>query len=439
MPAKISLSQLPLDLEDGLRLRFAHCDDSQQLSDFHNIKDTQWTRDLKSANHPMVKASDFTLVEDIKSNKIVSSMWFQSQTWSYRDISFQVGEAFQVSTDPKHRRRGLVRNQFDIFHAWSAVQGDLVQVVSGIPWFFRQFGYEMAMNLDIGGSRRIYQTHVPFLRKDEEEIFHLRLPEGKDYTFIRRLYEQNCQRQIFRSCRSSAQWEFEFQVGAKNPKKRREWFAIENSEKEFLGYVQYDIGKRYDTTLEKITLMLNIHQLEIVPEVSYLNLIPSLLRNLWHHGQQKDDIQALNFKLGIDHPSYEVLPRNSATENNYAWYIRVPDAVAYLQHIKPALEKNLERSVAQGYNGEFKVNFFRSGLKLKISKGKIIEISDWMPLDVFEGNPRFPDLTFLQLIFGRRRFRALAEEYPDLYGDKQAATVFDCLFPPFTGNIWKVV
>ena len=211
--------------------------------------------------------------------------------------------------------------------------------------------------------------------------------------------------------------------------------------------MQFDIGQQYDATLENMALMLNIHQLEIVPDVSYLNLMPSLLRGLWIQGQctaetehpRQDGIQALNFKLGMDHPSYVTLPRNSVTENNHAWFIRVPDLVAYLRHIKPALEKNLEGSVAQSYSGEFRVNLFRNGLKLRISKGKITEISDWVPQDVFAGNPRFPDLIFLQLIFGWRRFRSLAKEYPDVYGDKQAAIVFDCLFPSFTGNIWKVV
>lgn len=447
MRANISLSQLPLDLGDGLRLRFAHCGDTEQLSNFHGIRDSQWIQDLKSASHPLVKASDFTLVEDLESNRIVSSMWLQSQTWLYRDIPFQCGEVYHVATDPKYRRRGLVRSQFDVFHDWSAAQGDLIQVVSGIPWFYRQFGYELAMHLDIGGSRRVYQTHVPLLQRNGKESFHLRLPKSEDHNFIQGLYEQSCQRQLFASCRSSAQWEYEFQVGAKNPKKRREWLIIQNLEGECLGYVQYDIGQQYDSILEKMALMLNIHQLEIVSDVSYLNLMPSLLRNLWIQGQHTADtkgprqngIQALNLKLGIDHPSYEALPHNTITDNNHAWFIRVPDLVGYLQRIRPALEKNLEGSVAQGYHGEFRVNCFRNGLNLKISKGKITEISNWEPQDVFEGNPRFPDLVFLQLIFGRRRFRTLAKEHPDVYGDKQAATVFDCLFPPFTGNVWKVV
>ena len=96
-------------------------------------------------------------------------------------------------------------------------------------------------------------------------------------------------------------------------------------------------------------------------------------------------------------------------------------------------------SAARGFSGVFDVNLFRSGFTLGIKRGKIEEIADFSPRDVFDGNPRFPEWAFLQLVFGRRRFRDLAEEHPDVFGDRKAAAVFDGLFPPFTGTLWKVV
>ncbi len=41
--------------------------------------------------------------------------------------------------------------QFEEVHKWSAERGHKVQVITGIPYYYRQFGYEMA--LDLTGRR----------------------------------------------------------------------------------------------------------------------------------------------------------------------------------------------------------------------------------------------------------------------------------------------
>lgn len=55
---------------------------------------------------------------------------------------------------PEYRRRGLVRAQFDVIHQWSAARGQLVQVISGIPFYYCQFGYEMGLALSGGRGHR---------------------------------------------------------------------------------------------------------------------------------------------------------------------------------------------------------------------------------------------------------------------------------------------
>jgi hypothetical protein len=41
-----------------------------------------------------------------------------------------------------YRGRGLVRTLMDLVHGWSAERGDLLLVIAGIPYFYRQFGYD---------------------------------------------------------------------------------------------------------------------------------------------------------------------------------------------------------------------------------------------------------------------------------------------------------
>ena len=86
---------LPRDLGDGLLLRFAQADDIDAVVAFNQrIHDDwcgPWTRDLMSGQHPAAQASDFTIVEDTKGARIVSSQCLISNTWTYGGIPFGCG------------------------------------------------------------------------------------------------------------------------------------------------------------------------------------------------------------------------------------------------------------------------------------------------------------------------------------------------------------
>ncbi len=143
--------------------------DSEQLSAFNarvhmeegmkqpDQRISQWTNDLIRRPHPTTSAADFTIVEDINSKQIVSTLVLISQTWSYAGIDFKVGCPELVGTDPAYRERGLVRAQFETIHEWSADRGELMQGITGIPYYYRQFGYEMG--LELGGEKRVYTTN----------------------------------------------------------------------------------------------------------------------------------------------------------------------------------------------------------------------------------------------------------------------------------------
>ena len=116
----------------------------------------------------------------------------------------------------------------------------------------------------------------------------------------------------------------------------------------------------------------------------------------------------------------------------------MPDLVAFLRHIRPALEKNLEGTVAEGYSGNLKLNFYQSGIKFEFERGQMTESSDWSPKSFEDGDAQFPDLTFLQLLCGRRRLDELDASFADCWASDEATVLLDCLFPPFTGEIWQL-
>lgn len=147
------------NLDDGLVMRGAVPDDVDRLADYnaemHHEPGSdepafyigEWTRDLITKPHPRMRLDDVIVVENPDSGEIVSSCIYFDQTWSYCGIPVPVGRPEIVSTHPDYRNRGLIRKQFDLMHGWGDERGHLVQGITGIPYYYRQFGYEMALEM----------------------------------------------------------------------------------------------------------------------------------------------------------------------------------------------------------------------------------------------------------------------------------------------------
>ena len=84
----------------------------------------------------------------------------------------------------------------------------------------------------------------------------------------------------------------------------------------------------------------------------------------------------------------------------------MPDLPAFVRHIGGVLEGRLAQSVAVGHSGALRLSFFGDGLLLRFEGGRLAEVAPCPHfLSAEEAGPqgaRFPDLTFLQLLFGCR-------------------------------------
>lgn len=429
------LSHLPPDLGDGLVMRLAGEADAERLIEFHRRMHSEgvaaWTHDLTCGRHPTSRVGDFALVEDVGEGKIVSTVCLISQTWSYGGVPFPVGQPEIVVTDEQYRRRGLVRRLFEVIHALSAARGQLMLGITGIPWFYRQFGYEMALSL--GGGRGVPVGHVAGL--EDGEACALRPATADDRPFIRQVCERAAQRQPFAGVRSEEEWRYEFEGRSEKSDRRGAWSVIQDADGSRLGYVLHAPRPRDGRFV--------VGQLEYAEGACYLDRMPGLLRHLRVYGQslasegQGGRVDTLMLWLGGDHPLYAPLEGAVSVEEPYAWYIRVPDLVAFLNRVRPALERNLEGTIAAGVTRECKLSFFRSGLRLQLDRGRITAIEAWPPVPG-AAEAAFPDLTFLQLLCGRRRVEELQAAFPDCRAGRATAALLDCLFPPFRGKLWHM-
>lgn len=441
-------SPLIRDLGDGLILRHATPNDAEALAEFNSRIHSDWegeldryvaswTRDLLLRPHPTFSPGDFTIVEDTRQGKIASSLNLISQTWAYDGIPFPVGRPELVGTDPAYRNRGLVRAQFEEIHRWSAERGELVQAITGIPYYYRLFSYEMALNLS--GGRAGYAAMVPELPEGQSEPYQVRPAAEADISFLSRLYDQAMQRGPIHILRDEAMWRNELTGKSADNGNRMVIHIIETSTGEPVGLLGHP-PFRWDT-------MLVAQLYELVPGLSWAAVTPSVVRFLRRAGQEilpyhdEKPWQGYGFWLGEAHPVYRVfeerLPR---VRKPYAWYMRVPDLPAFIRHITPALEKRLAASVMVGHTGELTISFYRDGLRLVFENGRITTVEPYRPTPYgHSGGALFPGLTFLQLLFGYRSLDELRYAFADVgVQSDEVAALLNILFPRQASNLWPV-
>ena len=437
----------PYTLDKNLVLRHATKADADRLASFNG----KWlsddgpdspergleisTRDLLQKPHPTFQPSDCTIVEDRGTGEIVSSIMLFPQTWTYAGIPFGIGRPELVATHPDHRRKGLVRAQMDYLHEKSAAYGHLMQAITGIPWFYRQFEYEMA--LDLGGGRIMFGANVPELTADEEEEHAIRKATPADIPFLADVYAHITAPFLFACPRDPSLWEYE--ITGRDPASGNKMIIciISTADGSPVGFCVHP-ARLWGNNLGMIMLGIN-------KQNSWLEIMPAVMRYAWQTGQiyaksEGKELKGVIFELGSKHPVYELfrkcLPKKI---DPYAWYVRVPDIPGFLRHITPALEKRLERSYLPEYSGKVRLNFYRSGIEIEFSKGRIISVDPWMPMPDQRGDISFPDLTFLQLLCGSRSFAELSAFYPDCYTRKDEIRVLvETLFPKQGSEVWGV-
>jgi hypothetical protein len=440
---------LPIDLGAGLALRRATAADAEALVAFNEEihRDpgsvgpdkgvAAWTRDLMLREHPTFDVGDFTLVEDTRSGAIVSSLNLISQTWSYSGIGFGVGRPELVGTHPDYRRRGLVRAQFEVIHTWSAERGQKMQAITGIPWYYRQFGYEMALAL--GGGRVGYKANVPHLKEGEAEPYRVRPATEADLPFIASVSEHAAKRHRLACVRDVALWRYELDGRSQDSVRRTELRLVETAGGEPVGFLIYSTHFFGGPKLAVVVY-------ELKPGASWLDVTPCVLRYIGAIGQERarrdgGEFESFIFALGTEHPAYQVVSnRLPDVRRPYAWYVRVPDLPDFLRHIGPALERRLDESPLAGYSGEFKLNFYRDGLRLSFEKGRLVGAGAWLPASGEWGDAAFPGLTFLQVLLGYRSLDELLYAFPDCgVGSDAARALLNALFPKQTSDVWGVI
>lgn len=378
-------------------------------------------------SHPLARAEDVTVVVDDATGQIVSSQALMRQPWRFAGIPLDVGQVEFVATHRDYRRRGLVRQQMEMMHERCVERGWLVQAITGIPAFYRQFGYEFA--LEKGGGWRASRTDLEDVAKRATHAYRVRIADAADIPFLISADLHAQQRSLVSCERDTALWQYEL-TGRTAPNMFLTHVCIIESRQGVpVGYLVHPPQASTSTSW--------VDRFEVSAEIAWIDVTPDVVRYLLETWAQ--DAVHIGFWLGSNHPIYELLPRTLT--KRYApdaWYVRVPDLAAFLNRVKPVLQERLASSAAAGYSGTITLNFFSSGLRLTIEKGQIA-VERWSPLAPRDGDARFPANSFLPLLFGNRSLAELEDTYADCQVDEEMVwVVLNQLFPKQPSSIWWI-
>ncbi len=405
-------------------------------------------RVMLSPGFPLMGPGDFAVVEDtnLPERPVVACLCCWSHRWNLGGVSFGVGRPEIVATLSPYRKRGLIRSLFEMFHARSAARSEMVQAITGIGYYYRQFGYEYA--LDLGGSRRFALDAVPPRTAGEVEPYTLRPATIDDLPHLQALYAQICRRSLVYTEATKDQlgyyitaWD-EPIVRSQQPEivgLSLRMYMIVDPAGEVRGFLSLAARRR--------TNKLGVYDIEMYEGVNWMAALPSLLRAIGDIGRQirpmspdAPPFSEIMLALGRSSPAYQVLDAtlHARADTVYAWYVRVPDVPGFVRHIAPALEQRLADSILSGYSGELKLELYRDGLRLQIEHGRLAAVEPWTSPD-FEEDAALgcPPLLFSQLLFGYRSISDLLETYPDVWvKDAAARLVLETLFPKQPSNVW---
>lgn len=429
-------------LGDGFTLRWLQQNDEASLVALYDtvFDDTppyvsQYVMEQLHGKSPIGIHDDVAVVAD-KDNRIVAATLLLRMPLDYAGVLVPAGRPEIVAAHPDVRNRGFIRNIFHLIHARSAFRGDLVQGITGIPYYYRQFGYEYALTL--GGHYQMPFSSIPAASATAPDTITLRRATTDDVMALLMLYERDKRRlhngkpMLVTSHVDATYMRYAIATNQSHDP----WvpYVIESSDGTVIGSL-FTNRVRFGA--------IEVRSLTTEPHVPLYRIFDALCRQLVQvaatmtpNNDSTPPASEIQFWLGVDHPAYQLIARQPHQQHRpYGWYIRVDDIPTFVQHIVAPLEKRLSQSTMAGYTGTLNIDMYRSGLQLVFDKGKITA-KPWKRDGAWQNmrtpgaaQAGYPPLVMLQQLFGLHSLSVLRDFYPDIYASHEAHQLLDTIFP----------
>jgi hypothetical protein len=407
-------------LPDGLILRTVHDGrDIERLAVFNGIIHGPELSSVvtgMSKHYPGMEPADWVFVEDPQSGEVLSSLCLVPWTLRYGSVDLHVGEMGLVGTLEAYRRRGLVRKQVDYFKRRLVERGCLLSFIQGIPYYYRQFGYEYALPLE--GGLRMTGRELPDLTVPP---FTFRPATVDDLPVLQQFYDEAAADLAIGVVRNAAQWRYLLQHPRATTVVPEFWLVLDAQER-VAGYFMLPEHHFYEelsiNEVSRLSFDAALAVLRRCREIAAERNLPGVRLNLPAHTTIARLAQAVG----------------AHDMGTYSWQIHVTDMAALLRAIAPVLEERLAASPFASMTREVQFCFFRDSVLLRFVQGKIIEVTAG---GAAQGTINFPPLKMIPLLFGYRTIDQLRLVTPDINVAGVWRLLVETLFPQTQGFIYS--
>ena len=412
------------ELPNGLILRsVANAADVERLAAFnstiHGTGVADMTREL-ILHHPDTRPEHWLYVEDSSKSEIVSSLCLIPWTLHYGEVTLQAGEMGIVGTREDHRHQGLVRAQAARHAALLRMGGYHLSHIQGIPYFYRQFGYEYALPLE-GGWRLELDMIRDAAGSPAEHTY--RLANASDIASLRRLYGRATSDLAASTARSEGVWRYLLGPSMQTEMMAETWLVLDAQEKRvaYLRIPRAGFGEGL-----------------IVNEASQLSAPTSaaVLRQLkrWSVDRGKPYIRLCLPETSTLVEAARYLGAHSL--GHYAWQIKLVDIRQLMLRIGPVLERRIAESPFAGLTEIVCLNLYRKAYALHFREGRLESVESLGFSE--QGGIRIPPLLLAPLVLGYRSREELAQAHPDVSVSPRWQPLIDVLFPKQSSFLYTV-
>jgi predicted N-acetyltransferase YhbS len=333
----------------------------------------------------------------VDGDRVVSTATLLDETLVLAGLPIPAGQVELVATDRAYEGRGLVRALMGWAHERSAGRGHLMQVMIGIPYFYRQFGYQYA--IPIPQSRAVHGVPA--------------LPDG---CTVRAAGPGGIA--AMAELQDATQGRFDLSM----PHSPMCWRAVVARSGSTQVVVERDgrvIGTGRITPPDEGVVLGEVAVSEPAGVAALLAHAASLAGG--EPFQAKDRAGLLSDHLAAPEPD----------AHNY--YVRVPDVAALLEHLRPVLSARLAPHAGAD---DVIVSFFRHHVRLQRADGPVTAVVAGGAMQgpaSLGGAGVAPDLVG-PLLFGPHGIAGLAAQHADVYTGPNP-DLMRALFPPVTADL----
>ncbi len=369
--------------------------------------------------------ADWVVVEDVASGRIVSSCGLLAHRMVLDGIEFRGGQIEYVATDPDCQRRGLVRAQFDWHHRRSAARGDLAQFITGIPYLYRRFGYGYGLDHPLiripppsmveaaaadAGSAAV--TVRPATEGDRAAIMGIDAERGAAGLRVER--DRTAWDVIFAMSHDNA---FEHLQVAERDGQTVGWMRTQHKPDDGRVYLLPSLV-RADQPASTTLAMVAVARRDAGDDVLVVFDSPATAYS--RHLAELTERTELGGTLRHDH----------------GIYTRVPDPVALLERLRPALSARLSSSRYADRAGELTISLYGTGVALGYDRGTVTAVRPVPGVEdpyADSGVGVAPDLVGA-LVFGRFGAVGLEQRADDVTLGRHRG-LMEVLFPQFESDV----